>query len=129
MIISFTQLANLKTTLDKLQNLSLPFKAKYQLAKLASSVEKNIEFYQNSFRAIINDYAEKDENGELKFIDEERQQVSIPQDKIPDCNAAFTSLSEVQYDVPDIELSEDSFNGLEVDLSYTEIDVISLFFK
>lgn len=129
MKISFTQLANLKTTLDKLQNLSLPFKTKYQLAKLASSVEKNIEFYQNSFRAIINDYAEKDENGELKIIDEEKQQVSIPQDKIPDCNAAFASLSEVQYDVPDIELSEDSFNGLEVDLSYTEIDAISLFFK
>lgn len=129
MQINFQQLNALKTSLEKLQPLSLSFKTKYQLTKLATSLDKNLEFYQNSFRQIIEDYAEKDENGEIKFVDENKQQISIPQEKIKECNEKFASLSEVQYDMPDIELDENCFNDLEVDLTYAEIDAISLFFK
>lgn len=129
MQINFQQLNALKSTLEKLQSLSLPFKTKYQLTKLASSLDKNFEFYSASFRTIIEKYADKDEDGEIKFIDEEKQRVSIPKEKLDDCNKEFSSLTEVLYDVPDVELNEEIFDELEVDMSYAEIDVISLFFK
>ena len=129
MQINFQQLNALKSALEKLQSLSLPFRIKYQLTKLANSLDKNFEFYTNSFRTIIEKYADRDENGEIKFIDEEKQRVSIPKEKLDECNKEFSSLTEVLYDVPDVELNEEIFDELEVDMSYAEIDAISLFFK
>jgi hypothetical protein len=129
MKVNFNQLNSLKTALEKLQPLSLPFKTKYWLAKLATSVEKNLEFYSTSLREIVNEFAAKDENGNFIYTDETQQQVRIIDGKMPECNAAFASLSEVEYEVTDLELSEEIFDGIDVDLNYAEIEALSLFFK
>jgi hypothetical protein len=127
--IDFIKLTNLKTCLEKLQPLSIPFKTKYQLSKLAVSLEKNLEFYSNSVREIINQYAEKDSNGEILYTDETKQNVRIIDGKISECNKAFNSLNEVEYEIIDMELDEKVFDELSVDLTYAEIEVLSLFFK
>ena len=129
MKVNFNQLNALKTSLEKLQPLSLPFKTKYWLAKLATSVENNLEFYSTSLRGIVDEFAEKDKNGEFVYTDETKQQVRIIEGKVADCNAAFASLSEVEYEVVDLELSEEIFDGINVDLTYSEIEALSLFFK
>lgn len=129
MKVNFNQLNSLKAALEKLQPLSLPFKTKYWLAKLATSVEKNLDFYSTSLREIVNEFAAKDENGNFIYTDETQQQVRIIDGKISECNAAFASLSEVEYEVTDLELSEEIFDGIDVDLNYAEIEALSLFFK
>lgn len=129
MKVNFNQLNSLKTALEKLQPLSLPFKTKYWLAKLATSVEKNLEFYSTSLREIVNEFAAKDEDGNFIYTDETQQQVRIIDGKISECNAAFDSLSEVEYEVTDLELNEEIFDGIDVDLTYAEIEALSLFFN
>lgn len=129
MKVNFQELNALKTALQKLQNTSLPFKQKYWLSKLATSVEKNVEFYSTSLRSIIDTYAKKDEEGNFVYTDETQQSVAIQDGKIADCNKAFADLDLVEYELCEAHLDEAVFMELNTDLTYAEIAVIGKFFE
>ena len=129
MKVTFHELKALKTALQKLQNTSLPFKQKYWLSKLATSVEKNMEFYSTSLRSIVDTYAKKDEEGNFVYTDETQQSVAIQDGKTADCNKAFADLDLVEYELCEVYLDEAVFMELDTDLTYAEIAVIGKFFE
>lgn len=88
----------------------LPIKTSYKFARLANEVEKNVEFYQTSFRAILNEYGQKDDEGNL-VPTEDGQGVKIQEGKIAECNAKVAELHDLDIELPDIRFTLDELEN------------------
>ena len=66
----------------------LPIRTAYNLSKIFARAREELEFYQEKFKEIITQYGEKDENGNLIFL--ENENVSIQKDKVEECKKEIT---------------------------------------
>lgn len=91
----------------------LPIKTSYKFARMATAVEKNIEFYQTSFRNIVSEFAQVDANG--NFIPtEDGQGVKIQEGKEIECNARLVELNSLEVELPDVKFTIDELDGCEL---------------
>ena len=86
--VTMDQIIDFRNNGDFFDGTNLPLKAAYKLNKIRKAVEKEGEFYSEKFQEILNDYAKKDENGELVFS-ENGDQIMIKDDMIDECNKAL----------------------------------------
>ena len=59
------QLIDFPSFYTKVKSQKLPFKISYKIALLSQEVQKHIDFYQESFRNLLQEYGKKDENGNV----------------------------------------------------------------
>ena len=91
----------------------LPIKTSYKFARMATEVEKNVEFYQTSFRNIVSEFAQIDENG--NFVPtEDGQGVKIQGGKEVECNTRLMELNNLEVELPDIKFTIDELEGCEL---------------
>ena len=91
----------------------LPIKTSYKFARMATAVEKNIEFYQTSFRNIVSEFAQIDENG--NFVPtEDGQGVKIQEGKEAECKIRLMELNNLDVELPDIKFTIDELEGCEL---------------
>jgi hypothetical protein len=102
------QIIDFRNSGDFFDGTNLPLKAAYKLNKIRKAVEKEGEFYSEKFQEILNDYAKKDENGELIF-NEDGDQIMIKDDMIDECNKALTDLQNLEVQIENYGLSIDDF--------------------
>lgn len=102
------QIIDFRNNGDFFDGTNLPLKAAYKLNKIRKAVEKEGEFYSEKFQEILNDYAKKDENGELVFS-ENGDQIMIKDDMIDECNKALTDLQELEVQIENYGLSIEDF--------------------
>lgn len=81
-----------------------PFELKlaYRLSKLKSIMQQDIDFYDKRFAEIINNYAEKDADGKIVYLDG-GQSIKIQQDKIVQCNEEIAALNNLEIEIPDFK--------------------------
>lgn len=106
--VTMDQIIDFRNNGDFLGGLNLPLKAAYKLNKIRKAVEKEGEFYSEKFQDILNNYAKKDENGELVFS-EDGEQIMIKDDMIDECNKALNDLQSLEVQIENYELSIDDF--------------------
>ena len=94
----------------------LPFKTAYTFAKLGEILEKELKFYYNKMKEIINEYSEKDEEGN-PIMTENGASVRIMADRIEECQAKMEELGKIEVDLGDISFTEDSLTNLELTTS------------
>lgn len=91
----------------------LPIKTSYKFARMATAVEKNIEFYQTSFRSIVSEFAQVDENG--NFVPaEDGQGVKVQEGKEAECSTHLMELNNLEVELPDIKFTIGELEGCEI---------------
>ena len=66
---------------QKIKNNRISFKTAYKFNKINLALLPDIEFYQENIQKILDNYAEKDENGNFKS-NEESSGIMIKEEKI-----------------------------------------------
>lgn len=114
MKINFSRISQIKASCERLKNIKMSIKTAYKLSKLSNLLDNEIAFYQEQYKKIIDLYAERDENGEYKFIDEAQQNIKIQSDKVKEASSAFEELQNLEVELPDIYFTLDEFEKIEI---------------
>jgi len=106
---------------------SLPLKGAYKINKIKKAVEKESEFYQEKFQEIVDQYAQKDENGEVVFS-EDGNQIMIKDGLVEECNKALNDLQELEVEVDNYGLTLDDL-GEDVECTPEELEALMPFME
>lgn len=120
MKITIYQLISTLNIEKELLTQKLPIRTAYNLSKIFARAREELKFYQEKFKEIVIQYGEKDENGNLIFL--ENENVSIPKDKIEECQKEITDLQNLELEIPDYSISLDSLETIKISLD--EISVL-----
>lgn len=126
MTLKIYQLTDLPTFFDKVKTQRLPFKTSYHLTLLIQEVEKHINFYQEQFRNLLNEYGKKDENGNL-IPTEDGQGIMLAEETMNEAYAKLAELRELEVTLPEVKFSVDDFANVE--LSPQEMVIIMPFIQ
>ena len=120
MKITIYQLISTLNIEKELLTQKLPIRTAYNLSKIFARAREELEFYQEKFKEIITQYGEKDESGNLIFL--ENENISIQKDKIEECQKEITDLQNLELEIPDYSISLDSLETIKISLD--EISVL-----
>ena len=104
----------MEEAIKNLKSKNLPIKTAYRLLKLAELVSNEAENYRNLFRQILDEYAEKKEDGSY-ILSEDGANVIIQKDHIQDANQKVDELNKIDVEIPytfDIK----DFDNIEISL-------------
>ena len=104
----------MEEAIKNLKSKNLPIKTAYRLLKLAELVSNEAENYRNLFRQILDEYAEKKEDGSY-VLSEDGTNVIIQKDYIQDANQKVDELNKIDVEIPytfDIK----DFDNIEISL-------------
>ena len=104
---------------------TLPLKGAYKINKIKKAVEKESEFYQEKFQEIVNQYAQKDEKGELIFSDDGNQ-IMIKEGMVEECNKALEDLQELEIEIDNFGLTLDDL-GEDAECTPEELEALMPF--
>ena len=104
----------MEEAIKNLKSKNLPIKTAYRFLKLAEFVATESDNYRNLFRQILDEYAEKNEDGSFVFS-EDGTNVILKKDHIKEANEKVSELNQLEVDVPyTFDLKE--FENLEISL-------------
>ena len=104
----------MEEAIKNLKSKNLPIKTAYRLLKLAEFVATESDNYRNLFRQILDEYAEKNEDGSFVFS-EDSTNVILKKDHIKEANEKVSELNQLEVDIPyTFDLRE--FENLEISL-------------
>lgn len=111
--VTMEQLLAFRNEGSFIDSVNLPLKGAYKITKIKQAINKEIEFYTTKFQEIVDTYAQKDENGNLKFS-EDGEQILIQDGKVDECNQALTDLQNLEVEIENYGLKiEDLGDGIE----------------
>jgi septum formation topological specificity factor MinE len=102
------ELNNIIQVLSNISKKKLPSTIQFDLALLLDDIQSKQKVLEQTRINLLNTYAEKDENGELVFSDEEKTRVNIQKDKIEEFQKELLELfnQEVEFDFEPIKFSQ-----------------------
>lgn len=104
----------MEEAIKNLKSKNLPIKTAYRLLKLAELVSNEAENYRNLFRQILDEYAEKKEDGSY-VLSEDGANVIIQKEHIQDANQKVDELNKIDVEISytfDIK----DFDNIEISL-------------
>lgn len=104
----------MEEAIKNLKSKNLPIKTAYRLLKLAELVSNEAENYRNLFRQILDEYAEKKEDGSYVFS-EDGANVIIQKDHIQDANQKVDELNKIDVEIP-YTFNIKDFDNIEISL-------------
>jgi hypothetical protein len=116
-----TNLFDLKSLFNKSP---MSFSTAYQLNKLFSALEKESNFYKENLRKIIDEYAEKDSEGNPVQTEEG---LKIREDSIQEVNDKLNELLNIEVEVPDIFIEMKALENVNITLD--QLNLLSPFIK
>lgn len=114
--MNMNQIIEFKNFYEGVKDKKLPLKVAYKLNKLILKVEEEIKFYQDTFSKIVDEYAEKDENGNYIYIDGGAA-IKIISGKEEECNKKIIELNELPLDIGEISFTLEELDSLEMTIS------------
>ena len=119
-------LLNFPNFYEIVKNQKLPMKTAYKLAQLSKVIQGEIGFYREKFQALVWEYGEVDENGQL-IPTADGTGIKLKPGTEPECYSAIHELENLEVTLPDIKFSLDDFANVE--LTTAEIDPILPFIE
>jgi hypothetical protein len=114
------------TFYETVKNQKLTMKTAYKLAQLARAVESESTFYRETLSKIIDQYGQKNKQGE-PIPTEDGTGVKLIVGKEEECYKAVLELQNVDIELPDIQFDIEEFANIE--LTVTEMGAILPFLK
>lgn len=102
--VTMEQLMDFRNSDDFFGDTVIPLKGAYKINKIKKAIEEEAGFYSTKFQEIVDKYAQKDENGEIKFS-EDGSQILIQEGKIDDCNKALEDLQGMEVEIENYNLT------------------------
>ena len=109
------EVLELQQLYNSIFNIKLSLKTAYKFARLMKRVESELEFYNQKFQEIVQEYAEKDENGQYKIIDN-GQSIAIIPGKESECNAKLFELRNLEVVIDDIKFTIDELEKIDISI-------------
>lgn len=100
-----------RAALNKISHSAMPAKTAYKISKLSNFLKDDANFYTERLSQIIEQYGEKDENGEPVISG---SGYKIQKDKTDECAAAIKELSEIEAAIPDAKIYLSELDGVEL---------------
>ena len=104
----------MEEAIKNLKSKNLPIKTAYRLLKLAELVSNEAENYRNLFRQILDEYAEKKEDGSY-VLSEDGANVIIQKEHIQDANQKVDELNKIDVEIP-YTFNIKDFDNIEISL-------------
>ena len=118
-------LINTAQIFNQVAQTKISSKLAYKIMKLCKSVAAEEEFYNNKRNEIIDEYAVRDENGQIVVSDD--GMINIVKDKIQEAQAALMELNNIEVDVPNIKFTLSELEELK--LSVADMFVLDVFIE
>lgn len=93
----------IKNVLQECIDKKMPVKTSYKIMKIIKAIEEEEVFFASKMQEIINEYGEKDENG--NYIQTGENSIKIKDGKIEECNAKINELNSIEIKIPDYKIS------------------------
>lgn len=113
--MNIVTLMNAAKVFNQVAQTKISSKLAYKIMKLCKSAAEDEEFYNNKRNEIINEYAVRDENGQISVSDD--GMINIIQDKIPEAERALRELNEIEVDAPNIKFTLDELDELKLSVA------------
>lgn len=107
------EIIDLPHILSKIKSQKLPFKYSYKIALFVTEVQKHLDFYQESFDALIVEYSKKDEEGK-PMPTEDGKGVLLKEETMEEAYKKLDELRSVEVELPDTKLPIDAFETIEI---------------
>ena len=113
MKLKMYEIIDLPTILGKLKGQKLPFKTAYKIVLFTQEVQKHVDFYQETFRNLLNEYGKKDEQGNLMPTGD-GQGILLVEETMSEAYQKLGELRDLEVELPDTKFSVDNFDGIEI---------------
>lgn len=123
--VTMEDIVDFKNADDIFGNVDLPLKVAYKLNKMKKSIDSESGFYSEKFQKIIDEYAKKDDDGNVVFNDD-GSQIIIQEDKIEECNDALEDLQKLEVEIDNQNLTIDDF-GEDVKCTPEDLELLMPF--
>lgn len=100
-----------RAALNKISHSAMPAKTAYKISKLSNFLKDDASFYTERLSQIIEQYGEKDENGEPVISG---NGYKIQEDKTDECAAAIKELSGIEATTPDTKIYLSELDNVEL---------------
>ena len=126
MTLKMSKITDFASFFTKVKSQKLPFKTSYRITLLAQEIEKHINYYQEQFRSLLQEYGKKDENGNLRPT-EDGSGVLLEEATMSEAYTKLNELHELDVELPDVKFTLDDFGNIE--LSPEEMYIIFPFIE
>lgn len=114
------EILNFADIYPEIRDTKMPFKTTYKLTMLSKKIEENATFYREELQKLLKEYAELDENGEIKFND--NGDVNLKPETRDEFNEKWTELQNIEVEVDDkLRFDVDELDGIEFSLRSTQM--------
>lgn len=110
------EVLELQNLYNSISNTKMPLKTTYKFARLMKRAEAELEFYQEKFQQIIEEFGDKDEHGQYK-LSEDKTSIAIIPGKEAECNARVMELRNLDIEINDIKFTIDELDGIDLSIS------------
>lgn len=114
------ELYNVERLHDKFNSRTdLPVKTAYKVVRFFETVEKEASFYRDELIKILNEYAERDEEGKV-VVSEDGQNIKIKEELLTECEDKLKELADMEVDKPSVTFNleelPDGWSAQELEL-------------
>ena len=110
--IQLNDVVNATETFSKIMQQSFKGSLAFKIARLARELDKEMQTFNTERQKLVQKYAEKDEDGELKV--DENGNVKFDNSKIQEINEEFNSLLNTELEINADKLPIDSIDAFEI---------------
>ena len=97
---------------NSIKDEKMSIKTAYKLNKLIKKIEEENTFYNIKFHEIIEQYAEKNDQGEYQYIDE--NSIKIKEGKEQECYKKISELQNLEIETPNITFSIEELGDINL---------------
>lgn len=97
---------------NSIKDEKMSIKTAYKLNKLIKKIEEENNFYNIKFHEIIEQYAEKNGQGEYQYIDE--NSIKIKEGKEQECYKKVSELQNLEIETPNITFSIEELGDINL---------------
>lgn len=113
MKIQITEILNFTDFYASVKDKKMSIMTAYKLTKLAAAVDTEINFYREKLQSIIEEFSQKDDNGNYMST-EDGSGVKIIEGKEEECGKAMFELQSLEIELPDITFGISEFESVEI---------------
>lgn len=113
MQVKMIEILNFASFYEAVRTQKLNIKTAYKLNQLARAIDTEVKFYQEKFQEILNEYGEKDENGNL-VTNDGGAHFKLREGTDQECFAAVNDLQQLDTTLPDITFVIEDFQNVEL---------------
>lgn len=100
---------------NSIKDEKMSIKTAYKLNKLIKKIEEENNFYNIKFHEIIEQYAEKNDQGEYQYIDE--NSIKIKEGKEQECYKKVSELQNLEIEIPNINFSIEELGDINLTIN------------